>query len=135
MSPENIGDDEPGVSCTPADALAVAAAINAHVTASRALPDSVNLPEGQVSIAAYFIALARAICTSNSGQDGAFSVAAPQPYPAIGDELAEAAATTITSWTIHRPTLDLSCIIRGTKLLSWTYKPAWTREELSRMDW
>jgi hypothetical protein len=135
MSPENMGGREPGVSCSPGEALKTAAIVNAHVTASRVLPDVVSLAGVEVSIATYFVALARAICMSKAGQDGAFSVTAPPPYPAIGDELAEAAATTITSWSIHRPTLDLSCIIRGTKLLSWTYKPAWTREELSRIDW
>lgn len=34
---------------------------------------------------------------------------------------------------VARPDLDLQWIERDTRLLSWTYKPAWTEEELSQI--
>ncbi len=80
------------------------------------------------------MALAQALL-AREGQGSTMLEPTPEaPYPAIGDSLAQQAADCIRAWTIHRPDLDLTWIQRDTRLLSWTFKPAWTPAELSRLQ-
>jgi len=79
------------------------------------------------------VMLAQALLMRQAGQSGSLSIAAEAPYPAIGDDLAEKVRSVVAGW-LHRPDLDLQWILRDTRLLSWTYKPAWTVQELQGME-
>jgi len=79
------------------------------------------------------VALACAILLRQADAQESLSVAAEMPYPAVGDELTDTMTSRVKGW-LHRPDLDLQWIQRDTRLLSWTYKPAWTEQELARLE-
>jgi hypothetical protein len=134
-----LGPDFMPVAGTPegltvAETLARAAVVLAAATAGRYLPVEVTTSAGSVNIADYFVAMAHALLRRDREETGQVLCSAEGPYPAIGDALAERATERIRGWTIHRPDLDTTWIERDTRLLSWTFKPAWTVEELAGVE-
>jgi len=133
MGPENL-PTQASASEFSYDAVLTAAPVVATVLqATRKLPELVNTTTGPVYIADYFVALARAILLRQADAQESLSVAAEMPYPAVGDELTDTMTSRVEGW-LHRPDLDLQWIQRDTRLLSWTYKPAWTEQELARLE-
>lgn len=130
MAPPALPTQSGRPTVTPAEVLAAALTVQAHLRATHVLPEQVDCTEGSLYIADYFVALAQALLARDRQENQALVPQAAQPYPAIADKLAQQAAEVIRSWDIHRPDLDLSWIERDTRLLSWTFKPAWTSEEL-----
>jgi len=113
--------------------LAAAPVVSVYLRTTGKLPDVVETAEGTVYVADYCVMLAQALLMRQAGQSGSLSIAAEAPYPAIGDDLAEKVRSVVAGW-LHRPDLDLQWILRDTRLLSWTYKPAWTVQELQGME-
>jgi len=134
LAPQHLPTQQPVPNMTAHEIILVAATVDAHLRAARSLPDQVDCPSGSLYIADYFVALAQALLARESQDNTMLEPRAEAPYPAIGDSLAQQAADCIRSWIIHRPDLDLSWIKRDTRLLSWTFKPAWTSEELGRLE-
>ncbi len=134
LAPESLPTKSTGSTVDPEHVLAVSAVVQAYLTAARKVPDQVSCGESVLYIADYFVALARAIVVGNNTGQRRFRVSVDCPYPLIGEDLARRATERIRSWSIHRPDLDLQWIERDTCLLSWTYKPAWTKEELSQVQ-
>ncbi len=110
------------------EVIRAAEVVNAHMTVSGALPSTVRIAGEELYIAQYFVALAQAI----AGIDGELEIEERAEYPAIGDRIVEDISRRIERWIIHREHMDLSWIERETRLLSWTFKPAWTHAELSQ---
>ncbi len=119
---------------TSEETIALAAAVRATALANRYLPDTVATSDGTLSTADYFVALADALIKRSRGKSGPVICSAAGPYPAIGDCLARNAKDCVRSWRIHREDLDTAWIERDTRLLSWTFKPAWTVEELAVVE-
>ena len=134
LAPQYLPTQESASNMTTDEIILVAATVDAHLRAARTLPDRVDCPSGSLYIADYFVALAQALLAREGQGSTTLQPRAATPYPAIGDSLAQQAADCIRAWTVHRPDLDLSWIKRDTRLLSWTFKPAWTPEELSRLQ-
>jgi len=133
LAPQHLPTEQSASNMTTHEIILVAATVDAHLRAARSLPDRVDCPSGSLYIADYFVALAQALLARENQTGTALQVTIEVPYPAIGDSLAQQTIEHIRNWIVHRLDLDLSWIQRETRLLSWTFKPAWTSEELSRL--
>ncbi len=134
LAPQYLPTQQSASNMTTDEIILVAATVDAHLRAAGNLPEQVNCPLGSLYIADYFVALAQALLAREGQGSTTLKPKAEAPYPAIGDSLAQQAADGIRAWTIHRPDLDLTWIQRDTRLLSWTFKPAWTPAELRRLQ-
>jgi len=134
LGPQYLPMQQSAPNMTVDEIIRAAATVDAHLRAAGNLPEQVLCPSGSLYIADYFVALAQALLTREGQGSTTLEPRADAPYPAIGDSLAEQVTRWIRAWTIHRPDLDLSWIQRDTRLLSWTFKPAWTPTELSRLE-
>lgn len=120
------------IASAPVEAIVGAAwDVSAFIRAHGRLPETVDVIDGSMYIADYFVALARSIVAIETGGADAVAIAPIDPYPAIGDDLAAKVEERIRGWSTHREDIDLSWIKRDTRLLSWTFKPAWTVDELA----
>jgi hypothetical protein len=106
-----------------------AAVVAGHIETTGRLPSTVNVGEERVHVSEYAAALAKMVAGGRRGDE--VSVNVKLPWPRIARTLEANVRERIESWAIHPPDLDLSWIISETRLMAWTFKPAWTREELA----
>ncbi len=134
LGPQYLPTEQSASNMTTDEIILVGATVDAHLRAAGNLPEQVNCPSGRLYIADYFVALAQALLAREGQGSTVLEPRSEASYPAMGDSLAQQTADYIRAWTIHRADLDLSWIQRDTRLLSWTFKPAWTSTELSRLE-
>lgn len=113
-----------------ADAVRGAAPVVAdHIETSGRLPSTVQVADSRLHIAEYSVTLAKVIAAGEETEQ--VHVDIERPWPNVASTLEKNVRERIRGWSIHPPDLDLSWIMAETRLLSWTFKPAWTRSELA----
>lgn len=129
MSPAAAPEDLKSRELDAAAIRAAAPVVAGHIDTSGRVPSVVQVGETSIHVAEYSVALARIIA---GGQDAEkVQIDVQVPWPGIATTLEKNVRDRIRGWSIHPPGLDLSWIMSETRLLSWTFKPAWTREELA----
>ncbi|MFP3904426.1 MAG: hypothetical protein ACLFWB_09335, partial [Armatimonadota bacterium] len=129
MSPERLPEELEPIEVTADDLRATVPVVKAQMQASGHVPAAVPVGDRQLHASEYFVGLALLIA-GRPGPD-ALTLDVSEPYPAVADRLVEKVEQRIRGWSIHPPDMDLSWIFAETRLLSWTFKPAWTRQELA----
>ncbi|MFO7948361.1 MAG: hypothetical protein R6V19_16285, partial [Armatimonadota bacterium] len=112
------------------DIRTAAPAVKAQMEATGRIPATVTVGDQELHASEYFVGLGRIIAGSAEGD--VIEISPADPYPVVGDRLVEKVQQRIRGWCIHPSDMDLGWIVAETRLLSWTFKPAWTREELER---